>query len=286
MSHPARAAAQPRHEHLPAPARRPDIPPVTRPEHQRPGARRAGRAGDRNITARPHIGIDRQRARPYDGQRATHRLGSLLAHRDQTRRGGIPHIQRGRQNPGPHAGSQAATSSKSTAGHRPRIAQEVKPSTGGTHPLARRTREPPPLVQAGQIRPAPPGRCRKPGARPTDRLAGQPGRRQPTRRSGRDPGSRPYARTRSKPGKPDRKHLPTVSLPTICGSHRSVVGSATSTDRRDLRSTIGAQDGDSVWASVRTRGGHRPGPWWARPVFSRVRRGRRGRRAGWCRLRS
>jgi hypothetical protein len=117
MSHPARAAAQPRHEHLPAAARGPDMPPVTRPEHQRPGARRADRTGDRHSTARPHIGIDRQQARPYDGQRATHRLGSLPARRDQTRRGGIPHIQRGRQNPGPPAGSQTATSSKSTAGH-------------------------------------------------------------------------------------------------------------------------------------------------------------------------
>src|SRR6266568_3037003 len=32
------------------------------------------------------------------------------------------------------------------------------------------------------------GGCHKPGARPTDRFAGQPERRQPIRRSGRDPG--------------------------------------------------------------------------------------------------
>src|SRR5258706_9709025 len=35
--------------------------------------------------------------------------------RDQTRREGIPHVRTGQQNPGPHAGSQAATSRKSVA---------------------------------------------------------------------------------------------------------------------------------------------------------------------------
>ena len=79
---------------------------------------------------------------------------------------------------------------------------------GGTHPLARRTREPWPLVQAGQIRPAPLAGAKKPGARPTDRLAGQPGRRQPNRRSGRDPGSRRYAPVQSRSGKPRQKHYP------------------------------------------------------------------------------
>ena len=53
----------------------------------------------------------------------------------------------------------------------------------------RRACKPRPLVQAGQIRPAPSAGAIKPGARPTDRLAGQPGRRKPNRRSGRDPGS-------------------------------------------------------------------------------------------------
>ena len=37
--------------------------------------------------------------------------------RRQTRRGGIPHVQHRQQNPGPHSGSQEATSSKSTARH-------------------------------------------------------------------------------------------------------------------------------------------------------------------------
>ena len=67
MAHPARAAPHPGHEDLPAPARRPDMPPVTRPEHQRPGARRADRTGDLHLAASRHIRIDRQRARPYDG---------------------------------------------------------------------------------------------------------------------------------------------------------------------------------------------------------------------------
>jgi hypothetical protein len=76
------------------------------------------------------------------------------------------------------------------------------------HPLARRNCEPWPLVQAGQIRPAPLAGAIKPGARPTDRLAGQPGRRQPNRRSGRDPGSRRYAPVQSRSGKPRQKHYP------------------------------------------------------------------------------
>src|SRR6516165_1700327 len=58
-------------------------------------------------------------------------------------------------------------------------------------PAGRRTWQPRPLAQARQIRPAAPVGARKPGARPTDRLAGQPERRQPNRRSGRDPGPDP-----------------------------------------------------------------------------------------------
>jgi hypothetical protein len=83
----------------------------------------------------------------------------------------------------------------------------------GTHPLAVGPCEPRPLAQARQIRPAAPAGARKPGTQPTDRLAGQLGRRQPNRRSGRDPGPRPYARTIAKPWKQGRKHYPIVSLP-------------------------------------------------------------------------
>src|SRR6266568_5439349 len=75
-------------------------------------------------------------------------------------------------------------------------------------PAGRRTCEPRPLVQDGQIRPAAPAGAIKTWARPADRCAGQPGRRQPIRRSGRDPGPRPYARTTTKPGKQGRKHYP------------------------------------------------------------------------------
>ena len=59
-------------------------------------------------------------------------------------------------------------------------------------------------------------------------------------------------------------------MPTICGSHRSVVGSATSADRRDLRATIGERRaaanrvGDLVWAGgpdrARTAAGPLAGP--------------------------
>ena len=92
---------------------------------------------------------------------------------------------------------------------------------GGTHPLAHRTCEPRPLVQAGQIRPAPLAGAIKPGARPTDRLAGQPGRRQPNRRSGRDPGSRRYAPVQSRSGKPRQKHYPQSPCRILtCGNQR------------------------------------------------------------------
>ena len=65
------------------------------------------------------------------------------------------------------------------------------------------------------------GGCLKTWAWPTDRLAGQPGRRQPNRRSGRDPGSRPYARIQPKPGKPGRKHYP--QAPCRIGAGRRCV---------------------------------------------------------------
>ncbi len=67
MTDPAQPAALPRHEHLPAPPRRPDIPPVTRPQPHPPGARRALQPREHHIAAGRHVGIDRQRAGPYDG---------------------------------------------------------------------------------------------------------------------------------------------------------------------------------------------------------------------------
>jgi hypothetical protein len=78
MAHPGPGTPQPGHEDLPVPARRPDITPVPRPGHQRPGPRRAVRAGEPQITAGRRVRIDRKRARPYDGH-GRHRPGSLLA---------------------------------------------------------------------------------------------------------------------------------------------------------------------------------------------------------------
>src|SRR5258708_31957136 len=48
------------------------------------------------------------------------------------------------------------------------------------------------------------GGCQKTWARPTDRVARQPERRQPISGSGRDPGHRPYAPADRKPGRRDR----------------------------------------------------------------------------------
>ena len=48
----------------------------TRPEHQRPGTRRAVRAREPQITAGHRLRIDRKRARPYDGH-GPHRPGSF-----------------------------------------------------------------------------------------------------------------------------------------------------------------------------------------------------------------
>src|SRR6266487_1851818 len=99
-------------------------------------------------------------------------------------------------------------------------------------PAGRRTCEPRPLVQDGQIRPAVPVGAIKTWD-PADRsFRRKPERRQPNRRSGRDPGSRPYARTTSKPGKPGRKHYPhspcragstTHTLPAEKGTHQELL---------------------------------------------------------------
>ena len=81
----------------------------------------------------------------------------------------------------------------------------------------RRTCEPRPLVQDGQIRPAPPVGARKPGARPTNRFAGQPERRQPTRRSGRDPGPPTLRPRQVTVGEAAPEARSTLSLPTRSG---------------------------------------------------------------------
>jgi hypothetical protein len=64
--------------------------PVARPEHQRPGARRAIRARELHPPASGYVGTDRQRARPYDGHGDTAsdpspRRGQSTAGRDPSR---------------------------------------------------------------------------------------------------------------------------------------------------------------------------------------------------------
>ena len=84
----------------------------------------------------------------------------------------------------------------------------------GTHPLAVGPVNPGLLHRLGRW-----GHRRwvpKPGARPTDRLAGQPGRREPNRRSGRDPGSDPTPVSSQNRGT-GPEALSTSSLPIPCG---------------------------------------------------------------------
>src|SRR5262249_54998596 len=91
MAHLAAPAPQPGDEDLPAAVRRSDMTPVSRPEHQPLGARRARRTGELHLPSGCHVRIDRQRARPYHGH-GRHRLGSLPATVHKRRRGGTPHV--------------------------------------------------------------------------------------------------------------------------------------------------------------------------------------------------
>src|SRR6266853_1457160 len=84
-------------------------------------------------------------------------------------------------------------------------------------PAGRRIREPRPLPRPGGSDRHRRWVPQKPGTRPTDRLAGQPERRQPIRRSGRDPGTptlRPY-HTKTAEAGPEPEALPTSSLPSL-----------------------------------------------------------------------
>src|SRR5712692_9220045 len=75
-------------------------------------------------------------------------------------------------------------------------------------PAGRRTCEPRPLAQDGQIRPAPPVGARKPGA-PADRSFRRTARAASADSEVRPgPGPRPYAHTTAKPRKQGRKHYP------------------------------------------------------------------------------
>ena len=79
-------------------------------------------------------------------------------------------------------------------------------------PAGRRTREPRPLAQAGQIRPAAPVGARNwdPAGKP---VAGQPQRRRPDRESGRVPGSDVTPVPSQNPGSRAARRTPPLILP-------------------------------------------------------------------------
>ena len=131
MAHPARRAPHPGHEDLPAPARRPDVPPVTRPEHQRPGTRRADRARDLHLAASCNIRIDRQRARPYDGHgRLTASDPSPRSAQNEARRDPSRSPKTGKSWPAQR--QPGGDIVKEHGQTRSRDAQEIKPSTATT----------------------------------------------------------------------------------------------------------------------------------------------------------
>ena len=163
MAHLATPAAQPRHKDLPAAARRPDMPPVTRPEHQRPGARRAVRTGELHVTPGRHISTGRQRARPYDGHgRLTASDPSPRSAQNEARRD--PSRSRGRQNLGLLGAQRRQQSSKSMAGHQVGLALAGR-SAARRRRAGRGSRPCGPGIQRQQRnRPAPGARPRLNGA--------------------------------------------------------------------------------------------------------------------------
>src|SRR6185437_2653768 len=134
-------------EDLPAAARMPCPAPVPRPEHHRPPARRATRPRNLNIPPRHRIRVDRQRARPYDGQRR-HRLRSLPATVAKRRRGGITHTTTQTAKSWPPRSSQAPDMKKER-GRTPRPdTQIIRSSTTGHNIKVHRCRE----YQRGLVR--------------------------------------------------------------------------------------------------------------------------------------
>ena len=115
----------------PPAASRPDMPPVTGPERQRPAAQRAIRAGDLHLPASRHIRIDRQRARPYDGHgRLTASDPSPRSASNEARRDPSRSAKTGKSWPAQRQpGGDIVKEHGQTRG---RDAQEVKPSTPGT----------------------------------------------------------------------------------------------------------------------------------------------------------
>src|SRR6266702_1205598 len=129
VAHPAPPTPQPRHEDLPAAARRPHMTPIPGPQHQRPGAQRAPRARDLHPPASSYVGIDRQRARPYHGHGDTAsdpspRRGQTTAGRDPSRSTRTAKSSPAQTGPGSNIAKEH--------GRRPgRDAQIVRPLTGG-----------------------------------------------------------------------------------------------------------------------------------------------------------
>ena len=134
MTGPAAPAALPRHEHLPAPpvSRRADIPPVTRPQPHPPGARRTVQARELHSTAGRHVGIDRQRAGPYDGHGRQH--PPWIPSRVRPKRGekgSLTFQWTGPLNPRPAGAAGAGITAKEHGRTPADDAQEIRPSTSG-----------------------------------------------------------------------------------------------------------------------------------------------------------
>jgi hypothetical protein len=124
------------------------------------------------------------------------------------------HISNARCARGPHSSTPAGNGACHLRWSMPSLFSGRR---DGTHPLAARTCEPRPLPRPGRSARQHRWVPQKPGTRPTDRFAGQPERRQPIRRSGRDPGlltlrPRQLIVGEAAPGAP-----PTLSLPTLNG---------------------------------------------------------------------
>ena len=126
----------------------------------------------------------------------------------------------------PPTGSSAAATCTSASVSTPPVTARISTMdnaipflrlTGWHAPAGRQTREPRPLAQDGQIRPAAPAGARNPGARPADHLAGQ---HQAPAESEARPGPsaltlRPY-QAKPRQQRRSREHLSTSSLPNTC----------------------------------------------------------------------
>jgi len=122
------AAAQSRHEDLVAQTGLAHRSAVSRPERHRTRARRTIRSRELDVSAASHVGVDGQRAGPYDGHgRYTawtpSRVQGQMSRGEGSSRSGTPH-------PREIVGASANASVVKEHGREPRLhAQEVRPST-------------------------------------------------------------------------------------------------------------------------------------------------------------